>query len=142
MTKRVLLVAVAVCGFLVSCSDTGEEFTSVLENSAWLLQSIEISPGKVIPISSNETYTLEFTYSRIATGRVYCNTYRAKYELGSDGSISFIDVTSTEMACPQPSNEGEFGLALARATSIHWQGNRLRLSYYNGARVLNFVRVD
>lgn len=124
------------------CSDKGDDITLAVEDSAWRLQGIEISGGQTIVIPKHEIYTIYFTRSSSVTGRILCNTYGAEYRLTSGGSISFGDMISTEMACPLPSNEGEFSIALRNANSIEVFRNQLRLHYLNRTRVLNFIRAN
>ncbi len=134
-------MTLVVGSFFCGCSDKGDNLLSAVENSSWRLQQIEIIGSQTIVIPPSETYTMKFHNSSEVGGLSHCNTYEAKYILASDGSISFEDIVSTEIACGPPSHDGEFRLALAKANSIQLTGIELRLHYLDRTKVLHFNRI-
>ncbi len=83
---------------LVACSPsrTGQE----LVGTSWLLVSLD-GNTQVGEALGGQPVTLGFTSSTEAGGSGGCNSFGAKYEASSAGSISFSEIVSTLMACTQ-----------------------------------------
>lgn len=67
-----------------------------LDGTNWRFVRVD---GGAVPAAV--TATMRFRGDRIS-GRAGCNTYGARYRIAPDGSASFSQVLSTEMACLEP----------------------------------------
>ena len=98
-----------------------------LTGKKWLLQSIDVEP---IALAENQPVPfIQFEpqgETNLAFGNAGCNTFRGPYETGPD-SISFGNLASTLMACPEMDLERQFHQALARASRFDLDENRLIL---------------
>jgi heat shock protein HslJ len=82
---------------LVSCAPAP---STQLVGTTWVLASLD-GNTMVGEALGGQPVTLGFTNSTEAGGSGGCNSFGAKYEAGSDGSISFSQIISTLMACTQ-----------------------------------------
>ena len=142
-TSLVLTIVALLLSNIGGCSDSGSDISlPPVVGTAWRLEKIHIVGGETIVIPKHEIYTLYFVSESTTSGRIYCNTYQAKYRLENGRMISFADVSWTEMACPVPSSEREFSNALQNATSMTVVGNKFSLYYSGATRVLVFTRAN
>ena len=83
--------------FLAACAPSA---SNQLTGTSWLLVSLD-GNTQVGEALGGQPVTLGFTSSTEAGGSGGCNSFGAKYEASSTGSISFSEIVSTLMACTQ-----------------------------------------
>ena len=110
-----------------------------LENTQWTLVSFG-EPGAETPLAAgSEAITLLLAAGQ-AGGFGGCNAYGGSYQV--DGpSISFSDITRTEMACADTEvtdQEQRYFQALETASEYVVEGDQLRITYDDGNGVLIF----
>jgi putative lipoprotein len=109
-----------------------------LTGKKWILQSIN---SKAISVAENQTAPfIRFVprgEANIASGNAGCNNFNGSYEIGSD-ELSFGNLASTMMACPQMELEGRFHQALAKVSRFAISGDRLML-YNSDVEVAQFI---
>ncbi len=119
--------------------DNGKGNDSQLTGKSWQLESFEVVGGTVTPPPAGQSYVLTFMNGTQVSGTASCNGYGGSYTLGPNGVISMSAFISTDAYCGEESKEGEYIAALEAAGSYTINGNRLRIFYGNGTRVLNFA---
>lgn len=109
-----------------------------LTGKKWLLQSID---GEAISVAENQQRPfIQFVpqgEANIASGNAGCNNFNGSYEIGS-GELSFGNLASTLMACPQMELEGRFHQALEKVDRFAIRGDRLTL-YNSEVEVAHFA---
>lgn len=113
-----------------------------LSGSSWILTSFETGGEETLALPDS-TVTLEFEAARQAGGNAGCNYYGSDYEV-EENRLSFGLIESTVMACEDEAlmdQEQRFLAALESADEFELaeEGNQLRITYGDGAAVLNFV---
>lgn len=104
----------------------------------WQLQEISRGSGSVSPVADPTKYTLTLNADGTVAIVADCNTGAGTYEV--DGSaISFQQLATTRMACPQPSMGSQFTKVLGFADSYAVENGNLVLSYSNGGGTLTFT---
>ena len=110
--------------FLCGCeiTNTGDEVG--LEETAWRLESIVSVEGDVLfTPPSAEIYQFEIVGQDSVEGLDECNTCFGRYELGSEGAISF-GLICTEVGCGIG-----YGSMLSHATTYELKSRQLRIRY-------------
>jgi heat shock protein HslJ len=124
------LVSIAI---LAACNGSG---ANELRGTAWELASM--SGSGLLPGTS---ITIEFTDEEVS-GSAGCNHYGGSYQI-SGSSLTFSDVFSTEMACPEPQGileqEGEYLAALNDADSYQLASDQFEILDEAGEQLLVFV---
>jgi heat shock protein HslJ len=109
-----------------------------LTGKKWVLQSIG---GEAISVAENQPAPfIQFVpqgEANIASGNAGCNSFNGTYEIGS-GELSFGNLASTMMACPQMELEGRFHQALGQVNRFAIGSDRLIL-YSSNVEVAQFV---
>jgi len=109
-----------------------------LTGKKWVLQSIG---GEAISVAENQpTPFIQFVpqgEANIASGNAGCNSFNGTYEIGS-GELSFGNLASTMMACPQMELEDRFHQALGQVNRFAIGSDRLIL-YSSNVEVAQFV---
>ena len=104
----------------------------------WQLQEISRGSGSVSPVADPTKYTLTLNADGTVAIVADCNTGAGTYEV--DGSaISFQQLATTRMACPQPSMGSQFTKVLEFADSYAVENGNFVLSYSNGSGTLTFA---
>lgn len=104
----------------------------------WQLQEIRRDSGLVAPVADPSKYTLTFNGDGTVAIVADCNTGTATYQVNGD-AITFEQLATTLMACPQPSMGSQFTKVLEFADSYAIENGLLLLSYSNGAGTLTFA---
>jgi len=122
---------------LAACSPTA---SNQLTGTSWLLVSLD-GNAQVGEALGGQPVTLGFTSSTEAGGSAGCNSFGAKYEASSTGSISFSEVVSTLMACTQE-GIGDIGTAYLDALNAaeHYEIAGTTLTIIGGGHSLVFER--
>ncbi len=104
----------------------------------WQLQEISRGSGSVSPVADPTKYTLTLNADGTVAIVADCNTGAGTYEV--DGSaISFQQLATTRMACPQPSMGSQFTKVLEFVDSYAVENGNFVLSYSNGSGTLTFA---
>lgn len=104
----------------------------------WQLQEISRGSGSVSPVADPTKYTLTLNADGTVAIVADCNTGSGTYEI--DGSaISFQQLATTRMACPQPTMGSQFTKVLEFVDSYAVENGNLVLSYSNGSGTLTFA---
>jgi len=93
-----------------------------LLKNEWIVNSID---GLDSPFSGRVTLRFS-TDPNTISGRAACNMFTAGYNLG-ENQITFDQVASTKMMCPDMNTERAFFSALAKVTSYRLQDGNLIL---------------
>lgn len=111
-------------------------FGPALEDTYWRLSSVG---GVAAPASaSREPYLRLYAFSYNASASGGCNILRGTYAV-KDQAISFVDLASTRMACPNASNVDDALLkALTAARKANVTGERMDLLDANGSVLASF----
>ncbi|MDC1286916.1 YbaY family lipoprotein [Gammaproteobacteria bacterium] len=109
-----------------------------LTGRKWVLQSID---GEAISVAENQPAPfIQFVpqgEANIVSGNAGCNNFNGSYEIGSD-KLSFGNLASTMMACPQMELEGRFHQALGKVNRFAISADRLIL-YSSNIEVAQFI---
>ncbi|WP_042492295.1 META domain-containing protein [Aequorivita sublithincola] len=145
MTLTIIALAMVGCNSAKNTtSPTNEnnlEGTSEITQSTWELITLQ---GQ--PIDQNSTdKKINFQLNEIdkaITGFSGCNTFRGNYSLESGNRISFTQLASTRMACPDALiNESEFMNALGKADNYSIEDGFLSLNKTGEAPLTVFKKV-
>lgn len=154
MNKRLMTF---VTGFLIliqsSCAAANNELPETdpgpgsaagnnLVGTRWRLMSYG-QPGSENAVLDGTEITLEFVEGNQTGGSGGCNTFGAHYQI-SGGEISFSEVISTLLACPNEDateQEQAYFEALRTANEFDLSDGQLRIWYDNRQSVLNFERL-
>ena len=115
----------------------------LLLGTSWRATGINNGRQAVESVVTGTSVTLSFGADGDASGSGGCNRYSGHFETaGSRISIGQIAVTA--MACAEPpgvmEQEQAFLKALATATSVRFEGDRLELRTQGGALAVSFMR--
>jgi heat shock protein HslJ len=149
-----LIVILFLQAFLSCKSRTGNETTSPSSNNPTKeTPSGEISPTdkywKLVELrgvkveyvngQSQEMYLTLKEGDNILIGHGGCNTFSGKYMLKGPVSISFREIISTEMACPNMNNEAAFLQVLQQTDNYSMIGDTL---FLHKARMAPLARLE
>jgi heat shock protein HslJ len=126
--RNALLIAVALSLTLVACAEPSEPAAIDPTDSAWLLESGTLD-GTAVPVLATHPITLVFEEDG-AGGTSACNQYFGNYSI-SGGSMSFDEITQTEMACVPDEvmdSEARFLEALSLVETFTVTGDSLTMS--------------
>jgi heat shock protein HslJ len=126
--RKALLIAVALSLTLVACAEPSEPAAIDPTDSAWLLESGTLD-GTAVPVLATHPITLVFEEDG-AGGTSACNQYFGNYSI-SGGSMSFDEITQTEMACVPDEvmdSEARFLEALSLVETFTVTGDSLTMS--------------
>jgi heat shock protein HslJ len=126
--RKALLIAVALSLTLVACAEPSEPAAIDPTDSAWLLESGTLD-GTAVPVLATHPITLVFEEEG-AGGTSACNQYFGNYSI-SGGSMSFDEITQTEMACVPDEvmdSEARFLEALSLVETFTVTGDSLTMS--------------
>jgi heat shock protein HslJ len=113
-----------------------------LAGSSWHATGINNGRQAVVSVLADSTVTLSFGPEGDASGSGGCNHYAGQYETRGSG-ISFAKFAVTAMACADPAlmeQEQNYFRALAMASTLRMDGDRLELRTADGALAVSFVR--
>ncbi|MDX2077051.1 MAG: META domain-containing protein [bacterium] len=113
-----------------------EQFYSLVDTS-WQLVSFDDTP-----VIENSVVTITFDEAFYIGGSGGCNDYGGRYGIRGD-TISFYEVITTMMACPDDINaqEGSFFFGLEKATTYEISADELVIYYGEGAK-MTFTRIE
>ena len=109
-----------------------------LTGKKWLLQSID--GESISPTENQPAPFIQFLpqgEANIASGNAGCNNFNGSYDIGP-GELSFGNLASTLMACPEMELERRFHRALEEVNRFAISGNRLTL-FNSEVEVAQFV---
>lgn len=113
-----------------------------LAGSSWHATGINNGKQAVVSVLAGSTVTLSFGANGEASGSSGCNHYAGRYET-RDSGISFGKLAVTAMACADPAvmeQEQNYFRALATASTLRMEGDRLEFRTADGALAVSFVR--
>lgn len=117
--------------------------TQDLADTSWVVTGYNNGKGGVVSTINGTEVTLAFSTDGAISGSGGCNKITGPYT-ASDGTISFGDLASTAMACPEPEGvmeqETEFLAALATAATYSIEGDRLEMRTADDAIAVSFAR--
>ncbi|MGH8192662.1 MAG: META domain-containing protein [Rhodanobacteraceae bacterium] len=106
---------------------------TALDGSEWRFVEIR---GTAVP--PDVSAVMRMRGNRVS-GKAGCNTYGARYHLAADGSASFSQVLSTQMACIEPADVMQIGhrifAILPHVARIERQGGGLEFFDAGGSRL-------
>jgi heat shock protein HslJ len=126
--RNALLIAVALSLTFVACAEPSEPAAIDPTDSAWLLESGTLD-ATAVPVLATHPITLVFEEDG-AGGTSACNQYFGNYSI-SGGSMSFDEITQTEMACVPDEvmdSEARFLEALSLVETFTVIGDSLTMS--------------
>lgn len=153
-TYSKLIVILFLQAFLSCKSRTGNETTSSSSNNPTKeTPSVETSPiekyWKLVELrgvkveyvngQSQEMYLTLKEGDNILLGHGGCNTFSGKYMLKGPVNISFREIISTEMACPNMNNEAAFLQVLQQTDNYSMIGDTL---FLHKARMAPLARLE
>lgn len=117
-TSMKVLGPLFICAiFLTACAPAASE----LVGSNWSLVSLD-GNTQVGEALGGQPVTLGFTSSTEAGGSGGCNSFGAKYQASSSGSIAFSEIVSTLMACTQEGvGDVEAAYFVALSSANHYE---------------------
>ncbi len=124
-------LSVALCLLtVVSCTSGGSNLGGSWRLASWTLSSLDPSPFQI---------TARFEDGTIA-GSSGVNSYSGLYKLGAANSFAVQNISSTEMAGPEPAMRAEaaYTKLLGQARTYKDTGNTLILYDQNGNESLRF----
>lgn len=113
-----------------------------LAGSSWHATGINNGRQAVVSVLPDSTVTLSFGPDGDASGSSGCNHYAGRYQTQGSG-ISFGKLAVTAMACADPAvmeQEQNYFRALATASTLRMEADRLELRTADGALAVSFVR--
>lgn len=113
-----------------------------LAGSSWNATGINNGKQAVVSTLAGSTVTLAFGPNGEASGSSGCNHYAGPYQAQGSG-ITFGRLAVTAMACADPAvmeQEQNYFKALATASTLRMEGDRLELRTADGALAVSFVR--
>lgn len=132
-----VLVLAATLG-LVACNGTNPKEAPSLENTTWMLASIE---GQAVLEGSEITAVFNPTENRVS-GVAGCNSYFAEYETNGN-TVSISATGATRMLCAEPDGimqqETAFLDTLTEVLTHKIEGSTLEMRNAAGERILQFV---
>lgn len=114
-----------------------KEGTSVT-NTYWKLIELE---GKEVPSQNKEPHLILQAANTRAIGSGGCNRFSGGYLLEANGRLSFTQMVSTRMACPDMWVEGGFMKALQNTDSYYLRNDTLQLIRARMAPLAKLVAV-
>ncbi len=119
---RIIIPAVLLLLFIFAGCNSIAVFVpeDELLNNEWIVTSID---GLDSPFTGRVTLRFS-TDPNTVSGRAACNMFTAGYNLG-ENSITFDQVASTKMMCPDINTETAFFSALRKVTSYRLQDGNL-----------------
>ncbi len=119
--KRIILAVAIAALFMIGCNSSAVFVPEddLLKNE-WIVTSID---GLDSPFTGRVTLRFS-TDPNTVSGRAACNMFTAGYNLG-ENSITFDQVASTKMMCPDINTETAFFSALRKVTSYRLQDGNL-----------------
>lgn len=105
----------------------------------WKLTELRGVKVEYVPGQSREMYMLLKEGDNILIGHGGCNTFSGKYTIKGQFSISFHDIISTEMACPNMNNESAFLQVLQQTDNYSMVGDTL---FLHKAKMAPFARFE
>jgi len=145
MKKYVLvfLMAVIFIGTMIhfGCKKSDSIVENPLWGAKWILEAIQYSDQNIVLI--RRPFSLLFKQDGTVDMVVDCNECFGTYEVGDNGSLSFLDHGScTEVFCGDDSNDDAFHAALDTASRYEIIGRSLRIFFNNGQSRLNYTAED
>jgi len=125
-------VAVQRTGAGASPRPAAARATGTLEGPTWVLESFEEGGGsRAVPEGVRITARFE---DGMVSGSSGCNRFHGPYRVEA-GKPTFGPLATTRMACPEPesSHESAFLAAMASATVVSVQGDRMTVTHERGA---------
>ncbi len=132
MLSTAALLLLAACG----PSTQSNPANNPLAGAVWTAETIS---GE--PVLAATPATLELTQDGQVSGQSGCNGYFGSATLDGE-RISFNQLASTNMACPEPQmqQEGRYHAALAEVQTYSLDGDTLSLLDGSGATVIRYTR--
>ncbi|MBC7862030.1 MAG: META domain-containing protein [Bacteroidia bacterium] len=155
MKKNIIIISLAICTFLACNSTpkdnsadtnaTGPDTTVVKDHASsgiitdiqWNL--IEITGNAVSGYAAqNKQPYLKFTNDNRVEGTGGCNGMGGSYALADGNKISFSEMMSTKMACPDMTLENDFQTTLQQVANYSTDGATLSLMNAVGTTIAKF----
>ena len=113
-----------------------------MAGSSWHATAINNGRQAVVSVLPDSMVTLSFGPGGDASGSSGCNHYAGRYQVQGSG-ISLGKLAVTAMACADPAvmeQEQNYFRALATASTLRMEADRLELRTADGALAVSFVR--
>lgn len=119
------------------------ESTDGIENSKWVITTLEGQDLSNVESNGQEIYfTLDSETNRV-NGYSGCNTFMGSYTLESGNRISFTQMATTRMACPESDvRESDILNVFETADNFRITGNTLSLNKAKRAPLAEFKRAS
>jgi putative lipoprotein len=137
LKKNLLFVMILCLAMLAACAPGG----AALAGTSWKLVSYGPVSGQKTAVAGVET-SLVFRTDGKVSGKLGCNSMGGDYS-ARDAQITFGEIVSTMMACPDPQMEQE-GAAfdvLKNTAGFKLEGGRLTITSTDGKNALVFAAV-
>ncbi len=125
-----LLSAALLLLITVGCCNRKATKSVSLEGTKW--QVVQLQGEPVQPVA--EKFVLNFNDDETISGEGSCNKFFASYKYDNTLSLSFTNMGSTRMACPDMQSEAQFFTALDSTNAFEIEGRKLMLM--DGDKVL------
>lgn len=130
------IVTVAAVSSCCSCRNPAKRSAAPITGGEWQLVQMDGMSFK----AEGDSFTLSLTTENTLTGKGDCNRLMGGYKSdNANGTISFGNVASTRMFCPNQANEDKFLKLLGEIDGYTIDGNMLML-VANGELKLMFER--
>ncbi len=155
MKNNIIIISLAICSFLAcnstpkdnnsDANNTGPDTTVVVDSAPsgditgiqWNL--IEITGNDVSGYAEqNKQPHLKFAADNRVEGTGGCNGMGGTYTLAEGNKISFSDMVSTKMACPDMTLENDFQTTLQQVANYSTDGTTLSLMNAVGTTIAKF----
>ncbi|AXH13343.1 META domain-containing protein [Halarcobacter bivalviorum] len=141
LNKIIFLGLFVVAIFFTACSNTTVEKVEIkpnvsLLNTYWKVNSLY---GKEVEVFVKEAH-LKFKDNNQVNGALGCNNFFGKFEQ-KDSSLSFINVASTKMMCPNMKTEDAFSKVLFETRTYKISGETMTFFNENKEEIAKFKAV-
>jgi len=111
-----------------------------LINVIWQWEQTQYNTDEWVKSKNPENYIITFDGKNNVTGKVSCNTLKAKYQLSSN-LFNILKISTTDTACKNPDLDAAFTGDLNRAINFEIIDNRLVLQLNDNAGLMYFDRM-
>lgn len=127
----------------VTAESTTISNTMSIENTKWVITKLEGADMSDRDANAQEIYfTLDAASNRV-NGNSGCNTFMGTYTIEDGGRISFSQMASTRMMCPDSKiNESEVLSVFENADNFSISGDQLTLNKAKRAPLAEFKKVE
>ena len=138
MKKLSTAVVFATIIFAVACSSSkkvSKSATALAQNN-WQLYSIGTSQASASEGGKMPSLSFDAQNMKVS-GNAGCNNFTGTFKVDKE-KLSFGDVASTKMACPDMVTEGNFLSALSKTATFSMYQEKLVLKDANGTQLMSF----